>query len=565
MSGQQEGQNGPDRPEQSELPDSTLIMARLADREQGQANGRHHNGLPKAGGSGHGNAPAEVRAAAEAASAAEPPLPAPAGLPHGAEERAEPAPGEREPARRQPAIAGLPEPGSRADLRRRLERLPYGHPSSPYHVDGERKPPPPQLRHLELAPPVRDAPARLAPPSPPPSSPQSSSRQSPSPQSPSPSSPPPIRQAPSGPPDPGLRTPIDTAGHRWPVEMPGGAAAEPLERESSHLLPAAPAPPAAWPTGERDRTESVFAPLSRSAEPTPGLHQPAPRGTERPAWHDSRQATVGGRHETLPREAQPAAAHGDVGRPAGLPPVSREPAFGRGRDAPHLAADGSWSWGPASLTSDQVRVAQTAYDMLGAAAGRSLFGGYDGGSGLTAAIRRVDEQLAHGSLAPGTDEHALIEPDVFRARFADLLRRHPGRTPEQLSRRVPGALSYVFVLEAEHYADGIRDIEEALQLQGFLLQARKNSWSSVANRCVFTIWHDPAPDLPFQVQFHTAASLEAQHLARTSAPLINDPRVPPTQAATIRSELAAAWAAVDAPPGNAGIGDYRREGDTAHR
>src|SRR5262249_45346102 len=51
-----------------------------------------------------------------------------------------------------------PVPGSWADLRQRLERLPYGHPSSPYHVDGERKPPPPRLKHLELAPP------RLAPP-----------------------------------------------------------------------------------------------------------------------------------------------------------------------------------------------------------------------------------------------------------------------------------------------------------------------------------------------------------------------------------------------------------------
>ncbi|HEX7992395.1 MAG TPA: hypothetical protein VF506_00645, partial [Streptosporangiaceae bacterium] len=44
-----------------------------------------------------------------------------------------------------------PEAGSWADLRQRLERLPYGHPSSPYHVDGEREPPPPRLVHLELA------------------------------------------------------------------------------------------------------------------------------------------------------------------------------------------------------------------------------------------------------------------------------------------------------------------------------------------------------------------------------------------------------------------------------
>jgi hypothetical protein len=537
MSGQQEGRIGPDRPDSPDLLDSTLTMARLADRQQGQATGRHHNGLLPGDGPGHDDAPAEAHAATEAAAAAEtlaameasraPETPGPSavGPPPGAEERAEPVSAERWPAGRPPsAVVGSPEPGSWADLRQRLERLPYGHPSSPYHVDGERKPPPPRLRHLELAPPVRAAAGRPA--------------------------------APSEPPDPPPQTPIDAASHQGRVERHGGAAAAPLKPASSHPRPAL---PTAWPTGERDHADSVFAPRSRGEDASHRLQQAAPGDAERPAEHDFRQATVRGRHETLPR----AAPHRDVAGPSGLPQVSRAPAVGRGRDAPRLAADGSWSWGPASLTRDQVRVGQDAYDRLRAAAGRGLFGGYDGGSGLTAVIRRIDEQLAYGSLAPGNDEHALLEPDIFRARFADLLRRHPDRTPEQLSRRVPGALSYVFVLEAEHYADGIRDIEEALGLQGFLLQARKNSWSSAANRCVFTIWHDPVNDLPFQVQFHTPASLEAQHLARTSAPLINDPRVPPTQAATIRSELAAAWAAVDAPPGNTGIGDYRRAGDNA--
>ena len=49
--------------------------------------------------------------------------------------------------------ADRPRPWSREDLQRRLERLPPGHPSSPYHADGSRKPPPPSLRALELPPP----------------------------------------------------------------------------------------------------------------------------------------------------------------------------------------------------------------------------------------------------------------------------------------------------------------------------------------------------------------------------------------------------------------------------
>jgi hypothetical protein len=45
-----------------------------------------------------------------------------------------------------------PRPWSREDLQQRLERLPRGHPSSPYNADGSRKPPLPDLRRLQLPP-----------------------------------------------------------------------------------------------------------------------------------------------------------------------------------------------------------------------------------------------------------------------------------------------------------------------------------------------------------------------------------------------------------------------------
>jgi predicted kinase len=46
--------------------------------------------------------------------------------------------------------ADHPRPWSREDLQQRLEWLPRGHPSSPYNADGSRRPPPPDLRALEL-------------------------------------------------------------------------------------------------------------------------------------------------------------------------------------------------------------------------------------------------------------------------------------------------------------------------------------------------------------------------------------------------------------------------------
>jgi hypothetical protein len=52
----------------------------------------------------------------------------------------------------QPRVADRPQEGPRpeADLPGRLERLPVGHPSSPYRDDGSRKPPPADLSGCEL-------------------------------------------------------------------------------------------------------------------------------------------------------------------------------------------------------------------------------------------------------------------------------------------------------------------------------------------------------------------------------------------------------------------------------
>ncbi len=230
--------------------------------------------------------------------------------------------------------------------------------------------------------------------------------------------------------------------------------------------------------------------------------------------------------------------------------------------APRMEVDGSWSWGSARLTADQVRVAEDAYDRFRAAEGRSLFGGY-GSAGLTTAMRRIAGELEFGSLAPSLEESSLIELDVFRARFADLLVRYPDRSMDRLARRVPAAISYSFVFDQERYAAGIWTVQDVFTANGFHLLARRNDWGSTSNRCVSTMWHDPANDLPFQVQFHTTASLEAQELAKTSASLINDPRLPETEAAHLRSDLAAAWDAVPEPPGNDEISDYRGAADGA--
>ncbi len=253
---------------------------------------------------------------------------------------------------------------------------------------------------------------------------------------------------------------------------------------------------------------------------------------------------------------------GTVTEHAGVTQPQPQPPAGAARPEPSVALDGSWSWGPVTLTPDQVRVADDAYDRFRAAEGRDLFGGYSG-TGLTTMMRDIADGLEYGLLPPESEQDPLLGLDTFRARFADLIRRYPDRTAELLARRVPAAISYSLIFDGEHYSAGIWMVQDALTAAGFQLLARRNDWNSTTNRCVATMWQDHANDLPFEVQFHTTASLEAQQLARSSATLINDPRVPADAATSLRSDLAAAWAALPAPPGNRQISDYRRENGSA--
>ncbi|HUD36339.1 MAG TPA: hypothetical protein VMR14_05545 [Streptosporangiaceae bacterium] len=512
-----------------------------------------------------------------------------------------------------------PAPGSLADLRQRLERLPWGHPSSPYHVDGERKPPPPRLKHLELAPP---APSRFAaaaslssaswssPPVAATSSPGTSGFDTPDPDEV------PFDEANVGeleldqpePAEPELAEPeLDAAelDAAEPIdeqelgqEVESALAVEPApEAESGpETEPARPAEPAPrYP--EIRYSESVLysgklPEVSSSAAGPSDVTRPVAAAAEiSDATSEFASPQLNGRpdHRQLDQHSldQGRLDQGrlDQGEPSNSRPSYSQPGYSQPRysqprhdqprrdqppatqsprrpdlpesPVPRLDFDGSWSWGPARLSADQVRVADDAYDRFRVAEGRNLFGSYSS-VGLTTTMRRIADQLQHGDLAPDTEQSALLDPDTFKLRFADMLRRYPDRAADRLAHRIPGAISYSFIFDAEHYSAGIWTVQDALSTARFQLLARRNDWNSAVNRCVATMWHDPANDLPFQVQFHTQASLEAQQRARSSAVLMNDPRIPAAQAAHLQSDLAASWASIPAPPGNAQISDYRR-------
>ncbi len=235
------------------------------------------------------------------------------------------------------------------------------------------------------------------------------------------------------------------------------------------------------------------------------------------------------------------------------------PAPDRGSGAPRPGPDGSWERHGRYLTPGESLIAEEALIRSRTAEGRNAFGSY-GRSGLTPAMRRLEAQLERGQLLPDTESYALMPADLFRARLADLIRRHPDKSAGELSREVHDGIRYAYIFEAEYYSDATLQVHSRLKGQGFELEARRNSWRNPEYKGINTRWRDPAHDIVFEVQFHTAASWAAKQRAHAAYERIMDPATSPAERARLRAMQAEMSATIPVPPRCMAIPDYRKEG-----
>jgi hypothetical protein len=232
---------------------------------------------------------------------------------------------------------------------------------------------------------------------------------------------------------------------------------------------------------------------------------------------------------------------------------------GRAADEPFTGPDGSWEWNGRYLTPDESRIADEALGRCRIAEGRNVFGGY-GHSGLTPAMRRIEAQLEHGQLLPDTEICALKSADSFKEKLADLILRHPDKSAEELALEVHDGIRYTLIFDAEHYVDGTLQTHSRLKGNGFDLEVRRNCWQNPDYKGINSRWRDPAHDLVFEVQFHTAASWEVSQRAHSLYEAITDPSTSPEERARLRSIYEEMSAAVPVPRGCTTIPDYRKEG-----
>jgi hypothetical protein len=444
---------------------------------------------------------------------------------------------------------------TRAELRERMERLPPGHPSSPYNDDGSPKPALPDLSDYELPIPGDSD----------------------------------YRPEPSGASEADGSEPGQTSEHVTPGINLGEGPETTTDRPELWEAPFDVEPPTdAEYTGHaeeaRERPDQVWAwDPAPDEEATSGVRDEVSR-EERKALHEAPADDLDERaanelpvpsdddYEPEPSRASEAEGPTDEGsasagdrqnaddkaaadEPA---PDSEDPRPSDSEDEPRIGPDGSWEWKSYSLTPDQSELADQSREGCRQVEGRDKSGSY-GQRGLTPAMRRIEAQLDHGELAPDTEKFALKSIDRIKEKFAKLIQRHPDENPEKLLNQIHDAIRYTFLSNTADYVTGVWETTDHLQSQGYELITRINNWGDAEYKGVNTRWRDHESGLLFEVQFHTPESRDAKQQTHGSYEKINDVRTPVAEVERLRQYQREVSAQIPIPPGWQCIPGYSKE------
>lgn len=417
-----------------------------------------------------------------------------------------------------PRARDRPAAGSAEDLAQRQNRLLPGHPSSRFEDDGTPRPALVPLKNLEL-------------------------------------------------PEPGEDREHNGAGREQAArnERPGsgaengqadrGAWADPPGKEAGGAPESAVTKPDVWASADRetDTSESVDpqqqarepADQEQESEDQPGNDADTAADTEAADTEaaDAEDADVedagtadadlaDAQHATL--DDEPIA---DIPAPAGTTEAKRAEA----------------------LTPEQVRIAVRAHGRCRLAEGRSVFGTY-GESGLTPAMRRIEDELDHGTLVPDTEKYALKSLDRFQEKLANLIVDEPDKSAEEHAAEIHDGVRYTFLFDHDTYTQNFKTASSSLEAAGFTLTVLKNSWDDEEYKGVNTRWIGPESSSPFEIQFHTQKSWDAKQQSHDAYEKINKLQTPVSEKEQLRDYQREISRKVAQPPGWREITDYRREG-----
>ena len=235
--------------------------------------------------------------------------------------------------------------------------------------------------------------------------------------------------------------------------------------------------------------------------------------------------------------------------------VPGRPAASGSPDGPRFADDGGWKWKGLELGPEANRAADEGLAARRAAEGRDAEGNY-GEGGLTPAMRRVEAELEHGTLAPDTEKLALKSPDRFKEKLAKMIERYPGPPCDELVSAIHDGIRYTFLFPSDDYTAGVAGATQALSNRGYDLRIRRPSWDEEDYRGVNSRWCDTGSGVVFEVQFHTPESWEAKQKTHDIYEKLCDTRTTPKEREQLEEQQRLIVAAIPVPPGAETITHY---------
>ena len=225
--------------------------------------------------------------------------------------------------------------------------------------------------------------------------------------------------------------------------------------------------------------------------------------------------------------------------------------------------DGQWQWKGLELGRPANRVADEQLAARREAEGRDEEGAY-GARGITPAMRRIEAELEHGTLAPDTEKFALKSPDRFKEKLAKMIKRYPDQAASNIASMIHDGIRYTFLFPSENYTDGVGDVVKRLSDDGYDLRLRKPSWDAEDYRGVNSRWCDTESGVLFEVQFHTPESWEAKQRTHDIYEKLCDTRITPAEREQLDEQQRLIVAAIPVPPGAESIDLYVKGQSSDH-
>jgi len=172
----------------------------------------------------------------------------------------------------------------------------------------------------------------------------------------------------------------------------------------------------------------------------------------------------------------------------------------RVRAEPRTEPDGSWVCGHRRLDPEQNTEVSKAHADLADEADRHIL----------PALRRVEAADPERRLA-GL-EHMVKGEDRLKEKLADAWHGRPGLSVRQVISMIPDAVRSTFTYSSERYAEGVLADVDRLKAEGYELIKLKNLWQADQYKGINSQWFRSETGTRFEMQFHTAESLEAKEL-----------------------------------------------------